>query len=264
MVFIGGGNMASAIISGLMAGGSTPSAIKVLEPSAAQREVLASRFDLEARETAGSWLSSADIVVWAVKPQFFGAAARPCKSFIGNALQLSIMAGVHSRAIALASGSERVVRAMPNTPALIGEGVAGMFASAAVTSTDRVEVEKVMASTGGLVWVETEDGIDAVTAVSGSGPAYVFLLMEAMLSGAGRMGLTDAQARQLVVQTVVGAASLVRGSTESPETLRRRVTSPGGTTEAAVAVLEAGGFSDCLVDAILAARDRARALSQSN
>ena len=170
------------------------------------------------------------------------------------------MAGIRSAAIASATGSERVVRAMPNTPALIGRGVAGVFARPAVSAEDRERVEAVLAPTGELVWVDHEDALDAVTALSGSGPAYVFHLIEAMLAAAHEMGLPEAEARRLAVQTVAGAAALAAGSSETPEMLRRNVTSPGGTTHAAMALLEARGVKAAFIAAILAARERAREL----
>jgi len=170
------------------------------------------------------------------------------------------MAGIRSDAIARAVGSKRVVRAMPNTPALIGQGISGLFARPAVTADDRAEVEAVLAATGQMLWLDSEAALDAVTALSGSGPAYVFHLVESMLEAARRMGLDDAAARRLAVQTVAGSAALVAASTDSPETLRRNVTSPNGTTQAALAVFESRGVKAAIVEAILAARDRATEL----
>jgi pyrroline-5-carboxylate reductase len=152
------------------------------------------------------------------------------------------------------------VRAMPNTPALIGQGIAGLFARPAVTDADRAQVEAVLAATGQTLWLDSEAALDAVTALSGSGPAYVFHLVESMLEAARRMGLPDDAARRLAVQTVAGSAALVASSTDSPETLRRNVTSPNGTTQAALAVFESHGVKAAIVEAILAARDRAKEL----
>ena len=260
IAFIGGGNMASAIVGGLIGSGRGRESIIVVEPGAAQRQLLAERFGVAALAAADSALEAAGLVVWAVKPQLFGAAAAPCAPHVGRALQLSVMAGIRSAAIASATGSERVVRAMPNTPALIGQGVAGVFARPAVSAEDRERVEAVLAPTGELVWVDHEDALDAVTALSGSGPAYVFHLIEAMLAAAHEMGLPEAEARRLAVQTVAGAAALAAGSSETPEMLRRNVTSPGGTTHAAMALLEARGVKAAFIAAILAARERAREL----
>ena len=260
IAFIGGGNMASAIVGGLMAGGQPASSLIVVEPGSDQRRLLAERFGITALAAADASLATAGLVVWAVKPQLFGAAAAPCAPQVAAALQLSVMAGIRSDAIAAATGSDRVVRAMPNTPALIGQGVAGLFARPAVSAEDRRRVETVLAPTGEIVWVDREDALDAVTALSGSGPAYVFHLIEAMLAAARDMGLPDAEARRLAVQTVAGAAALAAKSSDSPEVLRKNVTSPGGTTQAAMQVLEARAVKDAFVAAILAARDRAREL----
>ena len=260
IAFIGGGNMASAIVGGLVAGGRSGASIIVVEPGAAQRQLLAERFGVAVLPAADASLEAARLVVWAVKPQLFGAAAAPCAPHVGGALQLSVMAGIRSDSIASATGSERVVRAMPNTPALIGQGVAGVFARPAVTVEDRRHVEAVLAPTGEIVWVDREDALDAVTALSGSGPAYVFHLIEAMLAAAREMGLPEAEAKRLAVQTVAGAAALAAGSSEAPEVLRRNVTSPGGTTHAAMTLLEARGVKAAFIAAILAARDRAREL----
>lgn len=260
VVFIGGGNMAGAIAGGLVAGGRPAGLLTVVEPDESRRQALAKRLGIAALPAADASLVGADIVVWAVKPQAFAAAAAPCIAHIAGALQLSVMAGIRSDAIVAATGSERVVRAMPNTPALIGQGVAGVFARAAATAADRAAAEAVLAPTGALVWVGDEDALDAVTALSGSGPAYVFFLVEAMLDAARAMGLPDAEARRLALGTVSGAAALAAASTEPIETLRRNVTSPGGTTHAAIERLEARDVKAAFVEAILAARERAREL----
>ena len=157
------------------------------------------------------------------------------------------MAGIRSDAIARATGSERVVRAMPNTPALIGEGIAGLFARAAVTPDDRSAIERVLAPTGETLWVAQESDLDAVTALSGSGPAYVFFFLEAMMQAAADMGLGPEQGRRLALATFKGATSLARASDESPETLRSRVTSKGGTTYAAITAMESAGVKPAIV-----------------
>ena len=260
IAFIGGGNMAGAIVGGLVAGGRTADSILVVDPGEAQRHSLASRFGVRVLAAADASLAAAALVVWAVKPQLFRAAAAPCAPYVGGALQLSVMAGIRSDAIVEASGSERVVRAMPNTPALIGQGVAGVYARPAVSAADREQVNATLAPTGKLVWLGDEAALDAVTALSGSGPAYVFHLIEAMLAAGGEMGLGEDEARRLAVQTVAGAAALASASNDSPETLRRNVTSPGGTTHAAMTLIETRAVKAAWVDAILAARDRAREL----
>jgi pyrroline-5-carboxylate reductase len=252
--------MASAIVGGLIAGGRAGNSIIVVEPGQAQRRLLSDRFGVATLPAADASLKAAELVVWAVKPQLFRTAAAPCAPYVGGALQLSVMAGIRSDAIAAATGSERVVRAMPNTPALIGQGIAGVFGRPAVSAQDRERVEAVLAPAGGIVWVDEEDALDAVTALSGSGPAYVFHLIEAMLAAAREMGLPETEARRLAVQTVAGAAALAAAASDTPEVLRKNVTSPGGTTQAAMDVLEARGAKDAFVAAILAARDRAREL----
>ncbi|MDE2397847.1 MAG: pyrroline-5-carboxylate reductase [Burkholderiales bacterium] len=260
IVFIGGGNMASALIGGLLKSGRAVSSLVVVEPFEAQRARLAQQFGLAPQAAADARLAAAGLVVWAVKPQMFREAAAPCAAFIGQALQLSVMAGIRSDAIAQASGSERVVRAMPNTPALIGRGIAGLFARPAVTSDERREVQALLAPTGATVWVEREQDLDAVTAVSGSGPAYVYYLVEAMMQAAVEMGLSEAQGRALALATVDGAAALAQASPLAPAELRAQVTSKGGTTHAAISSLEADGVKASFVRALLAAQRRAREL----
>jgi pyrroline-5-carboxylate reductase len=260
LAFVGGGNMASAIIGGLVACGHPAQRIVVVEPHAPQADIVRERFGVQVESTGGSALAGADIVVWAVKPQMFGAAAAPCAPHVSGALHLSVMAGIRSDAIARAAGTERVVRAMPNMPALIGEGIAGLFARAAVTAADRAAVEAVLAPTGETLWVAQEADLDAVTALSGSGPAYVFFFLEAMMQAAADMGLDAAQGRRLAQATFKGATALARASDETPETLRSRVTSKGGTTYAAITAMEAAGVKPAIVQALRAAQARAREL----
>jgi pyrroline-5-carboxylate reductase len=205
-------------------------------------------------------LNDAALVVWAVKPQLFQSAAAPCATFVGQALHLSVMAGIRSDTISRATGTERIVRSMPNTPALIGQGIAGLYARAAVTATDRAEVEAVLAPTGQTLWVDKEEDLDAVTALSGSGPAYVFYFVEAMMLAARDMGLSAAQGKQLALATFAGATALAQASSEAPELLRERVTSKGGTTYAALSSLEASGVKAAIVQALRAAQQRAREL----
>lgn len=264
IVFIGGGNMAGAIIGGLIKAGLAPSSIQVVEPFEAQRQALVQRFGVGVWAAAGATLAGCELVVWAVKPQSFADAAAPCAPFFSGALQLSVMAGIRSAAIVAATGSERVVRAMPNTPALIGQGIAGLFARAAVGAGERAVVEQVLAPTGQLLWVAREEDLDAVTAISGSGPAYVFYVVEAMMQAAQDMGLDSGQGRQLALATVAGAAALALQSDESPALLRERVTSKGGTTHAAISSLEADGVKAAFVKALRAAQQRARELGDAS
>jgi len=260
LAFIGGGNMASAVIGGLLRAGWTADALLVVEPVAAQRQRLIDEHGLNPLPAADGRLAGAQLVVWAVKPQLFAEAATPCAPFIGQALQLSVMAGVRSDAIARASGSARVVRAMPNTPALIGAGIAGLFASAEVDAASRALVERVLAPTGRLLWVAREADLDAVTALSGSGPAYFFYLVEAMVAAGVQMGLPEAQARELAFATCAGAAAQGLSCDEPPALLRERVTSKGGTTYAAITHLEQAGAGETMRNAVLAAQRRAQEL----
>ena len=234
----------------------------VVEPFDTQRAKLQAEFGVRCFGAAEPALNEAALVVWAVKPQLFQAAAAPCAPFIGGALQLSVMAGIPSAAIARASGTQRVVRAMPNTPALIGQGIAGLYAREAVTAQERAQVEGVLAPTGRMIWVDREDDLDAVTALSGSGPAYVFYFVEAMMQAAQEMGLSAAQGRELALATFAGATALAQASDDPPELLRERVTSKGGTTYAALSSLEASGVKDAFVKALKAAQTRARELGE--
>ncbi len=260
IVFIGGGNMASAIIGGLLKAGRAAASIQVVEPWEVQRQTLARQFGVAVHERAGAALAGCQLVVWAVKPQSFAEAAAPCAAYVSGALQLSVMAGIRSDAIVAATGSERVVRAMPNTPALIGRGIAGLYARAAVAADERAVVAQVLAPTGQLLWVPREEDLDAVTAISGSGPAYVFYVVEAMMQAAVDMGLSPQQGRRLALATVAGAAALAEASDEPPAVLRERVTSKGGTTHAAISSLEADGVKAAFVKALRAAQQRAREL----
>ncbi|MDY0744811.1 pyrroline-5-carboxylate reductase [Paucibacter sp. R3-3] len=260
IAFIGGGNMASAIIGGLLRAGHPRASLAVVEPFEPQRQKLCADFGIDALAAADASLADAGLLVWAVKPQMFAAAAGPCAGVIGGALQLSVMAGIRSDAIARATGSERVVRAMPNTPALIGEGIAGLFARTAVSAEDKALVEQVLAPTGTSLWVGQEADLDAVTALSGSGPAYFFYIVEAMMAAAVEMGLTAEQGRQLALATCGGAAALGLQSSESPTVLRERVTSKGGTTYAAITSLQADGVGEAVQRAVKAAQVRAREL----
>jgi pyrroline-5-carboxylate reductase len=257
LAFIGGGNMAGAIVGGLVRAGRAPDSIVVVDPGAAQREKLGRELGVRTLAAADASLTEAATVVWAVKPQLFVDAAAPCAAHVGKALHLSVMAGIRSDAIARAAGSERVVRSMPNTPALIGQGIAGLYARGAVTADDKATVEAVLAPTGRTLWVAREEDLDAVTALSGSGPAYVFYFVEAMMQAASEMGLPPEQGKALALATFAGATALAQNSDEPPELLRERVTSKGGTTYAALTALEASGVKPAIVAAIQAARRRA-------
>lgn len=262
IAFIGGGNMASAIIGGLLRAGLAPAQLRVVEPYEPQQQKLAAEFGVQALPAGDASLARAGTVVWAVKPQLFAEAAAPLKAWVGGALQLSVMAGIRTDSLVAATGSERVVRSMPNTPALIGQGIAGLYARPAVSGNERASVERLLAPTGQTLWVEREDDLDAVTALSGSGPAYFFFFVEAMMAAAVDMGLTAEQGRRLALATCAGAAALGLASDESPTVLRERVTSKGGTTHAAITSMQADAVDAAIRRAVLAAQKRAAELGK--
>jgi pyrroline-5-carboxylate reductase len=258
--FIGGGNMASAIIGGLARQGLAAAQIEVVEPLAQARERLLQQHGVAARESAGPSLERAGLVVWAVKPQTFRDAAAQARAHTVHALHLSVAAGIRSDSIAQWLGTQRIVRAMPNTPALVRKGITALYARVGVTESDRCRAEQVIATTGEWLWVDDEAQLDAVTALSGSGPAYVFFFLEAMTDAGLQMGLSREQAYRLAVATFAGAAELARSSEDPPQLLRQRVTSKGGTTEAAIRSMEGDRVQALFVKALQAARERAREL----
>jgi pyrroline-5-carboxylate reductase len=262
IAFIGGGNMASAIIGGLVKQGLAPAQIDVVEPFAQARARLQQQFGVTAQEHAGPQLAQAGLVVWAVKPQTFKEAAAQARPHVQQALHLSVAAGIRSDSMAAWLGTQRIVRSMPNTPALVGKGMTALFARAAVSAADQQRVEQVIATTGEYLWVQQEQQLDAVTALSGSGPAYVFYFLEAMTQAGTEMGLDAEQARRLAVATFAGASDLARASSEPLQVLRERVTSKGGTTYAALTSLEQDGVQAAFVKALHAARTRAEELGQ--
>ena len=257
IAFIGGGNMASAIIGGLLRQGFSAADIDVVEPWDEARARLAKDFGLAPQAEAGAFLEAADMIVWAVKPQTFNEAAAAVRANNQNALHLSVAAGITSQSIAQWLGSERIIRTMPNTPALIGKGITALYGRPAVTQADKDWANEVIATTGATVWLTAEAQLDAVTAISGSGPAYMFYFMEAMTEAGAKLGLEREQAYQLAVATFIGAGELARASTEPPETLRAKVTSKGGTTYAAITSMDESGVKDLFAKALFAAHKRA-------
>ncbi len=264
ITFIGGGNMASAIIGGLIKQGHSPDAIHIVEPWDEQRQRLTTQFPgvgLHASTSAD--VPPTDMVVWAVKPQIFKEVAlASAPALRADALHLSVAAGISSDSISQWTANQRIVRAMPNTPALVGLGMTGLFARGSVTVEDRAVVDAVVATTGSFVWCDDEAQLDAVTAISGSGPAYVFYFLEAMRDAGVEMGLTPERAMALATGTFIGAATLAQRSDEPPQVLRERVTSKGGTTFAALSHLEAQGVKDHFKQAMRAARQRAEELGK--
>ncbi|APW44296.1 pyrroline-5-carboxylate reductase [Rhodoferax saidenbachensis] len=260
IAFIGGGNMASAIISGLIRQGFASQHMDVVEPFPEAREKLKSHFGIEAHAQAGDFLGRATIVLWAVKPQTFKEAALQVRFHTKDALHLSVAAGIRSDSIAHWLGNERVIRTMPNTPALIGKGITALYPRPAVTEKDRQLAERIVSTTGEFLWLDAESQLDAVTAISGSGPAYMFYFMEAMTAAGAEMGLPREQAYKLAVATFIGAGELARASSEPPEILRQRVTSKGGTTYAAITSMDESQIKPLFAKALHAARKRATEL----
>ena len=260
IAFIGGGNMASAIIGGLVKQGVSPEDLTVVEPFEASRDSLRTQFTVGAIAKADKSLERADLVVWAVKPQNLREAAGQAGPFCKDALHLSVAAGIRSDSLAQWLGSQRIVRAMPNTPALVGLGQTGLFARSGVSENDKSWVEWLVKSTGQFLWVSDEAQLDAVTAVSGSGPAYVFYFIEAMEKAAIEMGMSPEHAKQLAIGTFVGASQLAQSAQEPVSVLRDRVTSKGGTTHAAITAMQAAQVGVLFQDAIKAAQARAQVL----
>lgn len=257
MAFIGGGNMAQALISGWSKQGVPAAHIHVVEPLADTRQRLERSMGIHCHESADSLPHDIRLVVWAIKPQVFKDVACGLKDRLTHALHVSVAAGVRSDSMARWLNSARVVRAMPNTPALIGLGQTGLFARDAVLPQEREQIQQLMQAIGQTVWVDNEALLDAVTAVSGSGPAYVFFFIEAMVNAGVRMGLSAEQAHQLAVGTFVGASELARSSTESLAVLRDKVTSKGGTTYAAISHMQSDDLAGLIDQALQAAQQRA-------
>ncbi len=265
--FIGGGNMARSLIGGLVARGQAADGIHVAEPYSELREALARDFGVNTQADNAIAAAQGAIWVFAVKPQVMKAvcAALAPLAQARRPLVVSIAAGITSSQLSRwLGGSIAVVRAMPNTPALLGAGATGLFANAAVGADQRNQAEALMQATGLTAWIEEEAQMDAVTALSGSGPAYVFLLAEAMQAAGEAQGLPTETARRLALQTIFGAARMLTESGEPASVLRERVTSPGGTTQAALETFEAGGFRTLVNAAIAAATRRGGELSAAN
>jgi len=270
--------MASALIGGLMQGKVSLRRLHVIEPQAAVRESLTKKFSAAAQSRATQWTvdaqGPADIADWrsenlwlimAVKPQHMREACQNApvglESHLREASILSIAAGISIDALSTWCGNTRIVRAMPNTPALVGQGITGLFAHADVTAEKRAQAEQLMQAVGQTVWVGDESLMDAVTALSGSGPAYVFLFIEALSQAGIRLGLNAEQSTLLATATLEGALALLNASEETPGQLREKVTSKGGTTAAALAHLDQAGFTRIIEAAVKAARDRGAEMS---
>ena len=259
IAFIGGGNMASALIAGLA---GKVDAIHVVDPNPEQLARLAAQYPVSTAGAIDGAVAVADVIVLAVKPQQMReVAAALLPQLAGTPLILSIAAGIRAADLARwLGGYGAIVRTMPNTPALIGKGITGMVATAGVSAVQKAAANQVMQAVGATVWLDDEALIDPVTAVSGSGPAYVFYFIEAMQQAALELGLTAEQGKELAIATFVGAAELAAHSPEPVAVLRERVTSKGGTTYAALTSMEGAGVKQAVVDAIKAAAARGREL----
>lgn len=265
IAFIGGGNMARSLIGGLLADGCKPPTLWVADPSPTQRELLHNRFGIAVSADNAAVADKGAVVVLAVKPQLLQAVAQQLATIVqhNRPLVISIAAGIREPDLARwLGGNPAIVRSMPNTPALVGSGATALYANARVSQTQRRLAESILRAVGLTIWVDKERLLDSVTALSGSGPAYFFLIMEALEQAGVQLGLTPAQARLLTLQTAFGSAKMALESAESPAVLRARVTSPGGTTERAVAVLQEGGLEALFGRALAAACERARELGE--
>jgi pyrroline-5-carboxylate reductase len=267
IAFIGGGNMARSLVGGLLARGWTPDKLHVADPYAPTREALAGEFGVVVHAVNVEAASRAGVWVLAVKPQMLHSVAAALAELAQRQrpLLVSIAAGITTEQLSRWFGGDMpVVRTMPNTPALLGAGATGLYANAAANAKQRALAESLLATAGITVWVGDEADMDTVTALSGSGPAYLFLLAEAMQAAAEAQGLAPEAARALTLQTIHGGARMLLESGEDAATLRRRVTSPDGTTQAALESFEACGFREVVARAIAAATRRGGELSAAN
>lgn len=263
--FIGGGNMASSLLSGLIASGHAPEQLWVSDINQDALTNLAETLNVNTSTNNEDVLNAVDVVVLAVKPQIMADVAQRAATVVQqrNTLIVSIAAGIKQSSLSQWLGAETaIVRCMPNTPALVLTGATALHANSKVSELQRDLAENILRSVGIALWVEDEGELDAVTAVSGSGPAYYFLMMEAMEKTALDLGLSAETARLLVQQTALGAAKIALESSESPEQLRKRVTSPNGTTQRAIETFAEGGFSELVAKALHAARDRSIEMSK--
>jgi pyrroline-5-carboxylate reductase len=263
IVFLGGGNMAAALIGGMLERGFTANEVSVVDTAPERREWLVGQFGVGVAGAVDDVVRDAAVVVLAVKPQQMREALEPISGRLGGALVVSVAAGLRIADLSRWLGGHcNIVRAMPNTPALVGAGVTGLCAAGEVDAEGRSLAGRILGSVGSVVWVEDEARMDAVTAVSGSGPAYVFHFIEALEAAAVARGFDSDTARRLVIDTVLGAARLAAASDVGADVLRERVTSRGGTTAAALEVFAQGGFVDLVARAVAAAEARGRALGE--
>jgi pyrroline-5-carboxylate reductase len=261
ITFIGGGNMAQALIGGLIARGMPTTRITVADPFENVRQLLQEK-DVHVTDDNIAAIEKADIVVLAVKPQVLANVLKQLRGLLDGKLVISIVAGAEIATMAILSGTDRIVRVMPNTPALVQTGAHGLYATDVVDAKDRELASQVLAATGLTIWVNSEAQIDAVTAVSGSGPAYFFYMMESMIRAGKNLGLDEKVATALTLQTALGAAQMAITSANSPAELRKNVTSPNGTTQAALEVFDRAQISQNIQSALAAAKKRSQELAQ--
>ena len=264
VTFIGGGNMADSLIGGLIKDGFSAEAITVSDPNKEKRQELSAKYSLNVTDVNQEAVVGSDVVVLAVKPQMIRGVALGIADAVAGAapLVISIAAGIQVDALAYWLGKDTaIVRTMPNTPALVGSGATALYANERVSSGQHDLAESIMRAVGLAIWIDDEDDMDAVTALSGSGPAYLFLVMEAMEAAGRDLGLSAESARLLTLQTALGAARIAMESDEDIANLRVRVTSPGGTTERALRILNEGDLKGLFNKALHGAHDRARELS---
>ncbi|HBU89468.1 pyrroline-5-carboxylate reductase [Acinetobacter oleivorans] len=259
--FIGGGNMAQALIGGLISRGLPPTRITVSDPVEQIRQLLQEK-EVHVTQDNVAAIQNADVVVLAVKPQVLATVLRPLKGLLSDKLVISIIAGAEIQTISNLIDSNRIVRVMPNTPALVQTGAHGIYANDVVSVSDRELTSQILAATGLTIWVNSEAQIDAVTAVSGSGPAYFFYLMESMIRAGKNLGLDEKVATALTLQTALGAAQMAITSSNTPSELRKNVTSPNGTTQAALEVFDRAQISQNIQSALAAAQKRSQELAQ--
>lgn len=262
ITFIGGGNMATALIGGMVRCGFDAGQLHVIEPDAARREHLQNEFGVASSAPEEDFPAS-EVIVFAIKPQQFRAVALAMKERIGNALVISIAAGIRADTLAQwLDNHPRIVRVMPNTPALVQTGMSGVFAGPGVTDADRELTERMLGAIGEFVWVEDETDMDGITAISGSGPAYVFYFMEAMQAAARAQGFSPEVAQKLAYQTFAGAVKQALESSDDIATLRQKVTSKGGTTERAINAFENSQLRSTIIAAASAAAARSKELGE--
>ena len=263
--FIGGGNMAQALISGLVSCGVKPSLITVADPSSEAREQLAAKGlnTVDPTADAKAAVIDADIVVLAVKPQVMKAVVSSFSDVLDKQLVISVAAGLSTELLSdMLGGYDNIVRAMPNTPAMIQMGATGLYGTDNISAEQKQLATAVMEASGLVIWVDNEEHMHAVTAVSGSAPAYMFYFIEAMVDGAVALGLDKEHASALAMQTMLGAAKMAMGSEDAPSELRRKVTSPNGTTQAAIESMQANDIGRQIGEAMQACYDRSQALSE--